>query len=342
MKRLCMIVLALCLFAAGALAHSGRTDSKGGHYNRSTGEYHYHHGYSAHDHPGGVCPYEKKATAKPKGTTGGWTVIQRTTPKPTAKPTPRPTVRIPTKSNVKSSVHDTGLSADTNARSAIAQMAKDDQVMLLGIVILLIAYVTSSSKRKRILADLEKERYNVRRLEAQLEVTQRETSNVRRVSEEKEKLANRTIFEKQAEIASAKTELTRAKAMLAGSESLIKSFFDSISLKELSGMPIDTEIGEDGFPRIIGCKRDWGDPYTRYVSSHESEVYHQRGCRHANIPINVCDQSFPKRPALCCTPDLPPDMKWFANYIQYKAYCESKGITPCPDNVVRMSQRRSG
>ena len=31
-------------------AHSGRTDSRGGHYNRSTGEYHYHHGYSAHDH----------------------------------------------------------------------------------------------------------------------------------------------------------------------------------------------------------------------------------------------------------------------------------------------------
>ena len=31
-------------------AHSGRTDSSGGHRNHSTGEYHYHHGYSAHDH----------------------------------------------------------------------------------------------------------------------------------------------------------------------------------------------------------------------------------------------------------------------------------------------------
>ena len=31
-------------------AHSGKTDSNGGHYNRSTGEYHYHHGYSAHEH----------------------------------------------------------------------------------------------------------------------------------------------------------------------------------------------------------------------------------------------------------------------------------------------------
>ena len=39
------------------LAHSGRTDGKGGHYNRSTGEYHYHHGYPAHDHENGICPY---------------------------------------------------------------------------------------------------------------------------------------------------------------------------------------------------------------------------------------------------------------------------------------------
>ena len=39
-------------------AHPGRTDSRGGHYNRSTGEYHYHHGYPAHQHPNGVCPYD--------------------------------------------------------------------------------------------------------------------------------------------------------------------------------------------------------------------------------------------------------------------------------------------
>lgn len=30
--------------------HSGKTDSKGGHRDSSTGEYHYHHGYPAHQH----------------------------------------------------------------------------------------------------------------------------------------------------------------------------------------------------------------------------------------------------------------------------------------------------
>ena len=55
------IIIALSvLFSTTALAHSGGTDRNGGHYNHSTGEYHYHHGKSAHQHPDGVCPYDKK------------------------------------------------------------------------------------------------------------------------------------------------------------------------------------------------------------------------------------------------------------------------------------------
>ena len=43
-------IIAFILFAVFAtvvFAHPGRTDSNGGHYNRSTGEYHYHDGLSA-------------------------------------------------------------------------------------------------------------------------------------------------------------------------------------------------------------------------------------------------------------------------------------------------------
>ena len=42
-------------------AHSGRTDINGGHRDNKNvsglGPYHYHHGYPAHLHTGGVCPY---------------------------------------------------------------------------------------------------------------------------------------------------------------------------------------------------------------------------------------------------------------------------------------------
>ena len=50
-----IIILVMCVSSA---AHSGRTDENGGHRNSSTGEYHYHHGYPAHQHENGICPYD--------------------------------------------------------------------------------------------------------------------------------------------------------------------------------------------------------------------------------------------------------------------------------------------
>ena len=57
MKRkrilLCILCSVLLLFSMSVLsvhAHPGGTDSNGGHRDRTTGEYHYHHGYEAHDH----------------------------------------------------------------------------------------------------------------------------------------------------------------------------------------------------------------------------------------------------------------------------------------------------
>jgi hypothetical protein len=54
------LVLCLLLFPLELWGHSGGTDSRGGHHNRSTGEYHFHHGEPAHQHPDGVCPYTRK------------------------------------------------------------------------------------------------------------------------------------------------------------------------------------------------------------------------------------------------------------------------------------------
>ncbi len=69
-RLLCAICCLLCVVVA--YAHPGRTDSNGGHYNRSTGEYHYHHGYPAHQHTGGVCPYDHDdRTGWNSGTSGG-------------------------------------------------------------------------------------------------------------------------------------------------------------------------------------------------------------------------------------------------------------------------------
>lgn len=57
-----ILIIAVLVIPVFAFAHSGRTDSSGGHTDRDTGEYHYHHGYSAHQHTDGVCPYDNTAT----------------------------------------------------------------------------------------------------------------------------------------------------------------------------------------------------------------------------------------------------------------------------------------
>ena len=61
-----LIILSVILIGANAYAHSGRTDSRGGHKDNKNksglGSYHYHcGGYPAHLHTNGVCPYSSGA-----------------------------------------------------------------------------------------------------------------------------------------------------------------------------------------------------------------------------------------------------------------------------------------
>lgn len=57
MKKTISILLLIFAFSITASAHSGATDAEGGHLDKTSGEYHYHHGYPAHNHTDGVCPY---------------------------------------------------------------------------------------------------------------------------------------------------------------------------------------------------------------------------------------------------------------------------------------------
>lgn len=62
MKRKIFIIIitisALLCLGITAAAHPGSTDESGGHVDRKTGEYHYHHGYPAHQHADGICPFD--------------------------------------------------------------------------------------------------------------------------------------------------------------------------------------------------------------------------------------------------------------------------------------------
>lgn len=86
----------LLLFSCALIvsAHPGRTDSSGGHHNRSTGGYHYHHGYPAHQHVNGVCPYEYDDktgwNSDSYSNSNNFVPAPTSTPKTTPIPTPEP------------------------------------------------------------------------------------------------------------------------------------------------------------------------------------------------------------------------------------------------------------
>ena len=99
MKKALVLFAALLCFAfvtVDALAHAGKTDANGGHYDYSTGQYHYHHGYEAHQHRNGICPYDfDDRTGRNSGKSGGsyssWAYTSA----------PRPTNQVPLRKNTQ-------------------------------------------------------------------------------------------------------------------------------------------------------------------------------------------------------------------------------------------------
>lgn len=74
------LIFCFLLIPDFSFAHSGSLDSNGGHWDRSTNEYHYHHGYEAHQHPDGVCPYNFVDNAnRSNGDSSGRTTYKHTT-----------------------------------------------------------------------------------------------------------------------------------------------------------------------------------------------------------------------------------------------------------------------
>ena len=99
----------MLIFAVQAGAHAGGTDANGGH--SSPDGYHYHHGYPAHDHINGKCPYDPNyKTSSQNGSTsnnsGGSTKPKETeaTTKVKTDTTVKPKSSTTAKSNIIDSI----------------------------------------------------------------------------------------------------------------------------------------------------------------------------------------------------------------------------------------------
>lgn len=78
------IALSVILIGANAYAHSGRTDSSGGHKDNKNksglGSYHYHcGGHPAHLHTNGVCPYSSSSSSSKSSTSSSSSSSKKST-----------------------------------------------------------------------------------------------------------------------------------------------------------------------------------------------------------------------------------------------------------------------
>ena len=285
------VILVICVLLVGAssLAHSGRTDSSGGHTDHSTGDYHYHHGYPAHYHTGGVCPYtsSSKSSGSSSSYSGyskpAYTYITPTikptplqTPKPTPTKTPELTPQITPKATKTASISKAATNPD--AGSSKLSVAEWIAIIFLGIpigvCILLSAYGFISA------------------------VVEISIENRKKKQVEKAKIAE----EKQ-----------RYTELYAGQPT-----------EALAKIPKGDYLDHANLPCSKG-NGEWGAKYTRYISRNGTK-FHMPGCKYAYTPIHaVRAKRYGYEPCKLCKAYLP-DLKWYEDYLDIKNKKEKYGI----------------
>lgn len=287
-----LCVLALLFFSSSTvMAHPGRTDFSGGHTDHSTGEYHYHHGFSAHQHEDidgdGIldCPYEfVDKTGENSGTSSHDNSnssfyessnedVQDVPVISDAKPYTKES--LPTISE-DSCMEDTYVSESPKTKFKL-------RYVLIPLAVALIAtlkiWYTIASKKA---AKLEAER-------------------------------------KARELAIWNEERAKYELMYGGKD-----------LLELVGAPEHCYIAPDGKPASHIGDDKWGDGYSFYTT-YSGSKYHLKTCRYAygTSDTNAYDIEHSKyrclNPCAVCKP-IMADLSWYEEYLKIKAIKEKYNI----------------
>lgn len=237
-----LIPLLAILLCTVSYAHSGRTDANGGHYNRSTGEYHYHHGYPEHQHINGTCPYNFDDRT-------GWN---------SGASSSRPiNIADDTDDKIVNDEIDPPQPKQEKDSSSIKPLA----IFLAGIGSLLLISVAISSVRGLI----------------------KKSKRKKERKKERQKYA---------------------------------ALYEGKNIAQLCHIPPDTEIGNDGLPKLTSSPK-WGDKYTFYVSKSGNRFHSSPNCtKGAQTPVHAWHATY-LDPCKRCSPVLP-DLNWFAEYQRIK------------------------
>lgn len=294
MKKTILILLSVLLVAGNlaiipfSFAHGGKTDSEGGHTDSNTGEYHYHHGYPAHQHDDmdddGVldCPYEFiNATDHSSDTS----------------------VYDNNNFNITYTIYDNKVDYDTDTythldikeggesevnQNTITWLCALFLIFFFVALVLLKKLIKYQSENNRLKSDMAQMKHNYL-----ISLNNREKEYSQRLVFVLKQMAERTGT--------------------SGDKLLLN----------LSGAPEDVFINANGLPEKVGDSLY----YTVFASSslesyrhYDNLHFHLSKCHHARIPINIyqIDEKFYK-PCKVCKP-LPTIPYWMSVHKKLKEF----------------------
>ena len=366
MRRKLFLLLSavtIVMMCVPSTAHPGRTDENGGHRDSSTGEYHYHHGYPAHQHENGVCPYDYvDKTGQNSGgaslsdsngsvsfeewmqrqnASSGSSGVNIKSPDPSAAPSPTPSA-TPSK---------------TFLPTAMSTASKKTEVtpseFLYGILICLILFLCIVFANRHAARDS----YSKPALGCLTYIivlifiasivgltTSCNANLMAKLFRSQETLVSLLcIFVVYSILATAflisewKYENKMRNKAASIKFALENKTKEAVKLKEFidtSGIadperviPPGSKIGDDGLPceSAPGQRFRWGETYTFFASRY-GVAFHRYGCEFSGnaCQCNAIHVYGSKRPCRVCNPVLP-DLSW---YFEYQKRKEMQAILP--------------
>ena len=348
MKRFIFSFIIILCLPCISFAHSGRTDSSGGHHDYNNvsglGSYHYHHGYSAHLHVDGVCPYDDTSNSS------GYLSLSELKAKVNSDKE---------YDNGYDDGYDNGYDCgyddgyDYGYESGYRESKKDSVPAIAAafafptVIASVFTYRSNKKahKEERTLFQLQQKRKKEELdLEEAVKKTRYEKLDLQKEFEEEKERIQKEIKSYQNKADNAKQEaekkmqpylnlfesrITYQKGLLENLqaerkrlEDLNNSIIDEIEKKsrpknaDLSYLiPEGTIIDSNGYPVEIKPTGYKGDKYL-VVINRNSEVYHHQGCHHAwsTNRVNIAVARKTHRPCGACK-HLLPDMSWYDKYI---------------------------
>lgn len=343
MRKLFSLLLVLSLLlsvSVPAYAHPGKTDANGGHTDRTTGEYHYHHGYPAHQHEDvdgdGIldCLYEfddkTRHNSGSSSSSGSVTVYLPPVPVPAPEPTPELSPAS-TPGMLESLYHSL---TPTHIK-----------LILIFLVAFFLSFLFFFLQRRASLPNRPQKReyridtttysppcYDLPQTSVHPPVPARPVSG----SGIRVDPWDGVVPYKQS------IKWTEDQQRWLEEKQKYTELYGGKSLYILSNPPQGCFVGmRDGLPASIRGDEKWGTEYTFYVSS-EGSVFHRPDCRYAAYmrPVNAYvlrylpPQGRLRRPCSVCRPVLP-DMAWYKEYLRLQSLVKKYDL-PVPPGHVRL------